>query len=75
MLDVDVQGAVRVELERVAVADGKAVDGVRQLKPCLIVHRQRPKTLYRWKLVLREVQDVRVIAASGLPSASDRSRG
>jgi hypothetical protein len=48
VLDPDVQRSVRVERQRVAIADGKAIELVGHLEALGVVHRDRPERRDRW---------------------------
>src|SRR5262249_32639847 len=69
LLDVQVERAVVVVFELVAVADGEALQRVRDLVALLVVKGHRPEGLGRGQLALVEMQHVAVRAAVGLPVA------
>ena len=58
MLDVEIERAVGVVFERIAVADREAVDGVGDLETFSVVHRQRPERADGRKLRLVEMHDI-----------------
>src|SRR5262249_12701622 len=53
VLDIEIERTVSVERERVAVADGEAVERVGDLEALRVVHGQRPEGADRWQFILR----------------------
>jgi hypothetical protein len=62
VLEVEVEGAVVVVGEVVAVADGEAVQRVGGLEAVGVVHGDRPERPHRRQLALVEVEQIVVVA-------------
>src|SRR3546814_1691875 len=72
LLDIQVERAVGVEGQLVAVADRETVDRVGDEKLVGAVHRQRPEGVGGRNLVLVEMQDIACRAAERLTRAVER---
>src|SRR3546814_4878825 len=73
LLDIQVERAVGVEGQLVAVADGETVDRVGDEKLFGAVHRQRPEGVGGRNLVFVEIQDIACRAAERLTRDVERS--
>src|SRR5262249_27182144 len=65
VLDVKIERAIRIELQRVAIADSKALDGVGGKVAVIVVERKRPESFDRRELAFFEVQAVTLGALEG----------
>src|SRR5207237_10162240 len=66
VLDVNIQRAVRVEIELVAISDRVAVERVRDEEVFVVVHGKRPEGGCRRRLALVAMQYIPVCAAEDL---------
>jgi hypothetical protein len=48
ILEIEVERAIRVDLERHPITNGKAIETIRNLKALIVVERDRPKSI-RWR--------------------------
>jgi hypothetical protein len=69
VLDEQIQRTIGVRPQRIAVAEGAAVEGVGDLEAVLVIHGDRPEGLHRGQFLLIEVEDVVVFAVQRLPLA------
>src|SRR5262249_29718431 len=58
VLNVEIERAIAIELQRVAIADSKALDGVGGKVAVIVVERERPESFDRRRLAFFEVQAV-----------------
>ena len=65
-LNIEIERTIGIEGELVPIAKGKAVDRIGREALLFRVHRQRPEGLYRWDLVLVEMQNVTTVAPERL---------
>src|SRR5262249_14915041 len=65
VLDVEIKRAIAIELQRVAIADGKALDGVGGKVAVIVVEGERPERLDRRQLAFFEVHTVALSALQG----------
>src|SRR5262249_34307591 len=66
MLDVDIERTVGVELERIAIPDGKAVNGIGGEISLIVVNAERPEGLHRRRAGFIEMNGVGVRAVQQL---------
>ena len=68
VLEVEVEGAVRVVFERHPAADREPVEAVRHLEAVTVIQRDRPEGVHRRRGVLVEMQDIGVRTVQRLAS-------
>jgi hypothetical protein len=62
VLEIEVERAVRVELERHPTADGETIKHIGHLKPFIVIESDRPESINRRKILLLKVNCYRLSA-------------